>query len=267
VKHLTPVVALTLGLGVSAQPQRGPAASSGEIVLTAASANVSQSGMPVKIRLLRWSSDQERAPLIAALTPAPDPASPAGRASTAARAGAPPAGANSGAAGGTSGAATPAGETPSAAARGGRAAAAGRGARGRGARGRGDAASLTPMAALALAIARAPTIGYLWTSDITGYAIKYAFHRTLPEGGERIVVATNRRLGAYTGAWTAASSPTGTDEEFTVIEIRLDGKGVGEGKSSLTSKVIVDNDSNTFGLENYGAAPAMLRDVRLAMKD
>jgi hypothetical protein len=103
----------------------------------------------------------------------------------------------------------------------------------------------------------------LWTSDITGYAIKYAFHRTVAGGGERIVLATNRRLGAYSGAWTPASPATGTDEDFTVIEIRLDEKGVGEGKTSLSANVIVDTEGNTVGLENYGAAPAVLRDVRL----
>src|SRR4051794_10591068 len=41
--------------------------------LTATAANVKESGTPVKIRLFRWSTDEERTPLIAALT-APPPA-------------------------------------------------------------------------------------------------------------------------------------------------------------------------------------------------
>ena len=34
-----------------------------------------------------------------------------------------------------------------------------------------------------------------------------------------------------------------TDYEFTLIEIRLDAKGMGEGKTSITTKVIVDNEA------------------------
>jgi hypothetical protein len=36
-----------------------------------------------------------------------------------------------------------------------------------------------------------------------------------------------------------------------VIELRLDPKGVGEGKASLTTKVVVDNAASTLALENY----------------
>jgi len=49
-----------------AQKQAG-----GEVSLTATSANVSESGSPVRIRILRWSTEEERSPLIAALTPGP----------------------------------------------------------------------------------------------------------------------------------------------------------------------------------------------------
>jgi hypothetical protein len=123
------------------------------------------------------------------------------------------------------------------------------------------------MAALTAAIARSPTLGYLWTNDITGYAIKYAYRRALPDGGERIVLATNRRLGAYTPAWTPSSGATASDDEFTVIEIRLDAKGVGEGKTSLTAKVILDAEAKTVALENYATTPALLRDVRMGTRD
>ena len=53
-----------------------------------------------------------------------------------------------------------------------------------------------------------------------------------------------------------------------MIEIRLDSKGLGEGKTSLTTKVIVDdiNDVNnrakTVALDNYAAAPAILKNVK-----
>jgi hypothetical protein len=125
---------------------------------------------------------------------------------------------------------------------------------------------------LTAAIAKGPTLGYIWTNDVTGYSIKYAYHASLPGGGERIILATDRRLGAYTTGWKpAAATPLGaeasaqagpTDYEFTLVEIRLDSKGLGEGKTSLTTKVIVDNEARTVALDNYAATPAILQNVK-----
>ena len=42
----------------------------GPITLTAKSANVAQSGTPIKVNILRWSTDEERKPIVAALDPA-----------------------------------------------------------------------------------------------------------------------------------------------------------------------------------------------------
>jgi hypothetical protein len=221
----------------------------GEINLKAASANVKDSGTPVRVRITRWSTDAERNPIIAALTPAPPAAAPA-RAAAGAPAGAepnPPAGAGRGAAAGR-----------------------GRGGAGRGGRG-GAAAPLSPIAALTAAIGKGPTLGYIWTNDITGYSIKYAYHAATPDGGERIVLATDRRLGAYTAGWQpaagrpaadASAAPAPTDYDFTLIEIRLDSKGVGEGKASLMTKVIVDNEARTIALDNYAATPAIFQNVK-----
>jgi hypothetical protein len=230
----------------------------GEINLKAVSANVKDSGSPVRVRITRWSTDEERNPIIAALTPAAPAAAPA-------RAAGPPAGA---------------GPNPPAGA--GRGAAAGRGRGGAGRGGRGDsAAPLSPIAALTAAIGKAPTLGYIWTNDITGYSIKYAYHAAMPDGGERIVLATDRRLGAYTAGWQpaagrpaadasatpalgaeAAAKAALTDYDFTLIEIRLDSKGVGEGKASLMTKVIVDNEARTIALDNYAATPAIFQNVK-----
>ena len=231
----------------------------GEVNLTATSANVTESGSPVKIRILRWSTDEERTPVVAALSPPAPVAAPAEGAA------APSAGA---------------GDRGGAAGRGGRGAA-GRGAAGRGGAGRGRAgrggpggagAALDPVAALTAAIGRAPTIGYIWTNDVTGYAIKYAWHASLPDGGERIILATDRRLGAYSSAWKpvarallgaeALGETAVRDYEFTLIEIRLDSKGLGEGKTSLSTKVIVDNDAGTVALDNDPASLSILQNVK-----
>ena len=60
-----------------AAPPDATAAPAKEIVLTATTANVKESGTPVTIRLFRWSTDEERTALIAAFN-APAAARPGG---------------------------------------------------------------------------------------------------------------------------------------------------------------------------------------------
>jgi hypothetical protein len=209
-------------------PAQKQTTGTGAINLTATSANVSESGVAVRINILRWSSDEERNLLVTAMNP-PPPA-----------------------------------PTPPPAAAGGRGAQAGRGGAGRG--GRGDAAApkgpVDPIVALTAAIGKAPTVGYIWTNEVVGYSIKYAYRASLPDGGERIILATDRRLGAYTTAWKPVASATPTDYDFSVIEMRLDSKGLGEGKTSLTTKVILENEAKTVALDNYAATPAILKNVK-----
>lgn len=44
--------------------------------------------------------------------------------------------------------------------------------------------------------------------------------------------------------------------------MRLDGRGVGEGKTSLTTRVAIDTAANTLALDGYAAAPALLKVTR-----
>jgi hypothetical protein len=232
--------------GRSPQPEQTPRTSA--VNLTASSANVSQPGNPVQIHILRWSTEEERRRLVAALNPPPPPTPPPAASSSS--------------------------SAPSTAAAGGDAA--GRGGVGRGGRGRGrgaPTAALSPIAALTAAIGKAPTIGYVWTNGVTGYSIKYAYHASLPDGGERIILAMDRRLGAYSPAWThvttissnleASATTAVTDYEFTLIEMRMNSRGSGEGKTSLATKVIVDGEAKTLALDDYAGVAPNLKNVSL----
>ncbi len=102
----------------------------------------------------------------------------------------------------------------------------------------------------------APTVGFIWGDGPTGYSIKYAWHASSPDRQERIVLATDRALGAHSTSWPPA--PAGAaSAEFTVIELRLAGSGAGEGKASPGAAVIVDAAAETLALEGYGAAPVL----------
>ena len=136
-------------------------------------------------------------------------------------------------------------------------------ARGRGARGRGDAAAkpADPISEFTVALAKAPTVGYIWTDEVVGYSIKYAYRIPLPVGGERIILATDRRLGAGTAGWKPTSGIP-TEYDFTVMEIHMDSKGLVEAKTSLTTKVVLDNETKTLALDGYAAAPTIFQNVK-----
>jgi hypothetical protein len=109
---------------------------------------------------------------------------------------------------------------------------------------------------LSAAIKAAPTLGYIWGDGVTGYSIKYAWH-----AADRIVLITDRRLGAHAPEWALPQGPA-PDAEYTLIEMHLDAKGAGEAKTSLGANVAIDTEANTLALDGYAAAPPQLRITR-----
>jgi hypothetical protein len=72
------------------------------------------------------------------------------------------------------------------------------------------------------------------------------------------VLATDRQITS------PASSPiagAATAAEFTIVEMRIDGKGVGEAKVSLTPPV-VDAAAKTLAIDATASAPVLLKVTR-----
>lgn len=103
-----------------------------------------------------------------------------------------------------------------------------------------------------------PKVGYFKTPESLSYDLHYAQRTPLPDRGERVVLATDR----YIGFWEVARGSRTTDYPFTIIELRLNGDGRGEGKISLATRVIADKKDHSVVLENWGTQPVMLKDVR-----
>ena len=113
------------------------------------------------------------------------------------------------------------------------------------------------------ALASAPSAGYLWTSETLGYTLRYAYKQALPAGGERVILLTDRRLGSWSRVpWNVAATRDAGDDAFTVIELRLNRAGVGEGKMSFATKVAADHAAGTIALDNYDTAPILLKNVK-----
>jgi hypothetical protein len=194
---------------------------------TATSENVGGAPDSIRIELLRWSSDAERAQLLSAWNM-------------------------------TNGAGQ--------AGRGGRGGRGGAGRAGRGGRGAGDseeaASPPTPESTLEAALEQAPTVGYLWSSEVAGYALRYAGKVTGTDGQDRIILITERRLGGINDLWKPTGTVVPSTYPFSVIELHVNSKGEGEGKISLTGKVAPDSAAGIVALENYGALPVVLKNLK-----
>jgi hypothetical protein len=91
--------------------------------------------------------------------------------------------------------------------------------------------------------------------------VHYAVKLPQTDGSERIVLITDRRLGAWNNLWKPAGSDV-SSYEFSVIELRLNAKGDGEGKASLTGKIAVDTAAKTIALDNYAGLPVIFKAVK-----
>lgn len=218
-----------------------PPTDSGPVLrFTATTANVTGAPDAIRIDLFRWSTDAERAKLMDAWDLKP---------------GAVSAGRGAGGRGGARGARGPA---PA------------RGGRGRAERGAAPPPKPTPEGELTLALQEAQTIGYLWSSEAAGYAVRYAGKFAQPDGGERIILITDRRLGEANALWrapnqapAAATSATGSAPyDFSIIELRVNAKGAGEGKLSLREKLVPDAAAGIVALPDYDSLPVVFTKVK-----
>jgi hypothetical protein len=95
-----------------------------------------------------------------------------------------------------------------------------------------------------------------------GNPLRYAWQTPQPEGGRRIVIATDR----YIGFNEARNQPRTIDYPFTLFEIRVNKAGEGEGKMAVATKISFDKKKKAIELENYSSEPVRLNNVKVKVK-
>jgi hypothetical protein len=91
-----------------------------------------------------------------------------------------------------------------------------------------------------------------------GWDLRFARQEPLEDGGRRVIIITDRPIGFA----EAVRQPRTMDYPFTVIELRLDGKGEGEGRASIATRLTWNRRMNTIELENYDIQPVLLNRIR-----
>ena len=94
-----------------------------------------------------------------------------------------------------------------------------------------------------------------------GWNLRYAWHEALPDGGDRIVIATDRQMSFR----EITNNPRTADYPFLLIQIHLkDGKG--EGKMAAFTQIRFDKKKNVMEIENYGTEPVRLNEITVEKK-
>jgi hypothetical protein len=251
IRHAVAFLPVGIALAAGLVAAQTPAPASGPILsFSATTENVSGAPDSIRIDLFRWSTDAEREKLMSAWNMTSTGRGGRGRGAGAGRGGR--GGGGRGAAGDDPAPDPDAVEDPFGAFRG----------AGRGGPSGGGAPPPTPESTLATALKQATTVGYLWSSEVAGYALRYAGKVTGPDGNERIILITSRRLGTTNDLWKPAGAGNPAPFDFSVVELRVNSKGEGEGKVSVTGKVAPDAAAKIVAVENYATLPVVLKNVK-----
>ena len=102
-----------------------------------------------------------------------------------------------------------------------------------------------------------PRCGFVRTSTSLGWDIFFARETPLPDGGRKIVLATDRPVAM----WEARNARRSMDYQFSLAEIRLPKEGRGQGKAIRYAQLTFNKDTNTLEIENYQREPVRLNEV------
>ncbi len=106
-----------------------------------------------------------------------------------------------------------------------------------------------------------PSTGTIRTPDSLGYDLRFAYQTPTPDGGRRIVLATDRPISF----WEATNRPRTIDYPFTIIQMEFGPEGKGKGTLSYYTRVTAR--AKVIELENFATAPVMLTEITARKKD
>jgi hypothetical protein len=100
-------------------------------------------------------------------------------------------------------------------------------------------------------------IGHIQSPGHLGYPLRFAREVRLPDGGRRLILATDRPIGFL----EARAQTRSLDYPFAIVDIRLGPDGEGQGKLLPLAKVEA-HSKHLVEIENYDIEPVRLTRVR-----
>jgi hypothetical protein len=95
-----------------------------------------------------------------------------------------------------------------------------------------------------------------------GWDLRYVARDPLPDGGDRIVIATDRQMSFA----EVRNQPRSVDYPFTLFEIHIPKEGKGEGRGFGATQIKFDKKKNQIVLEQYTAGDLRLNEITVEAK-
>jgi hypothetical protein len=100
--------------------------------------------------------------------------------------------------------------------------------------------------------------GRIATAGSVGEPLAFAWQAPLPDGGRRILIASDRRIGFL----EAVNRPRSIDYPFLVLDIRMNADGEGQGKLLPVARIVASEDQ-VLEVETYASEPVRLTQVKV----
>ena len=113
-------------------------------------------------------------------------------------------------------------------------------------------------AALLALIQQLPSAGTLRTPQTVGHPLRYARRSASEAGGENVVIITDRPMSLS----ELRNAPPSRDYPFTVIRLRINSKGQGQGDLMIATRIMADRATRDIAFENYTASVVQLQNVQ-----
>jgi hypothetical protein len=95
-----------------------------------------------------------------------------------------------------------------------------------------------------------------------GWDLRYVARDPLPDGGDRIVIATDRQMSFA----EVRNQPRTVDYPFTMFEIHIPKEGKGEGRGFGATQIKFNKKTNQIELEQYSAGDIRLNEITVEAK-
>jgi hypothetical protein len=107
-------------------------------------------------------------------------------------------------------------------------------------------------------LSHSDAVGRLQTLYSTSYPLRFAQAIPAENGGRHIVLAADRPVTF----WQVWNAPMSTQLPFSVIELRVDGAGEGEGRLWVPGRITADREADTIELDGYSGNSVLLTNLR-----
>lgn len=106
-------------------------------------------------------------------------------------------------------------------------------------------------------------VGRIYSSNTIGYDLKFAEQQPLPDGGRKIVLATDRPM-SFREIFNQTRS---ADYPFTWVQINMRADGTGQGELAVRARVFGDRPNRPIEVETFEIQPIKLQQVTSRKKN